>query len=485
MKNYIIIIFTSILFIGCSSSQQSFNNSNNDKFKILFIINYTFEQNSIEQTLVNNFINDFKYHLVESPFKPIDYLLIKSESSSRYDYNSVYFKNGHLTFNGYVYGDDMLLKYKQDDAVFITFNFKNADIGETSLSSVDLYIFNSTTRSMNNISIENSLFSNLANKVIDNLSDSSKYLTPRYNTEDILSKRLSEIIIDLNQLDPSNEFDRLETFEDKIEKTKIISSRLYNLSTFAQDSELLNKIKYIKNKLVNKIIDIYLNSSENQIEKCKELLNKYENNLTKQQLDIINNRLNKLYDSSPFISIEIKGWQKLNNSNLQQFSNLLSKRVQNIWHQKDTIKFVFQYQNTIPSTLIIEYHSKKFPFSFLNIDNNNYTIFETNATVTNLLLCLLANFSLYNNYVPELSYDLDKFLANLTIYYIDSQYQNVCLLCLAYKNSYDVMDIKVSEVGYKQKSWPTYKLIKSMSNYKSGISFTTYQKDFMQFLSNK
>ena len=62
-----------------------------------------------------------KYHLVESPFKPIDYLLIKSESSSRYDYNSVYFKNGHLTFNGYVYGDDMLLKYKQDDASFYNF----------------------------------------------------------------------------------------------------------------------------------------------------------------------------------------------------------------------------------------------------------------------------------------------------------------------------------------------------------------------------
>ena len=490
MKEITIVIFLAILFVGCSSTQKSLRDAEYDKRKVLFIVNYTYDRYPYAKTLIDDFVAEFKNNLLVSFIEPSDFLYFKSTGIPSNDYKSEAFKNGYLNYYNSVYDDDKLLKYYPDDIIFLTFYFKYSQWNNPEkINSVDLFIFNTTTRNMSKISVEKSLFSNLTNKVTDNLLESHIITAPKYNHKVILVKKLIEIDKDINNLNTKNEYGSLKQFEKSINEINVVKERLSVIDTLARNLEFQVKLDSLNNKIYNKIFDAYINYSENQIDRettikrYKELLENYKRNLTIQQLEIIQNKLQNFNNTYPSVSLVVQGWPKINNSNLQKFSDLLSERVQNIWHQKDTILYIFQYENTRPAELIIEYRAMEFPFSFINIDNTNYSILDD--TGVKLLLNLLDNFTLYNNYVPELTYDLDKFLGNLTIYYNDSQNRSVSLYCFAYGNSYDGLFIIVSEVGYKQKSWSTYKLIKSNSNLAAAISFTTFEKDFLKFLSIK
>ena len=496
MKNYIILIFLCILFIGCSSSNKVIDNTKYDKRKILFLVNYSYKNYS-EIHLIDEFMSEFKTSFDGSFLEPINFEYIKSVE---YEYNSSRFIQGYLNFVGYgsmadkleyVFSDDRLLNYRPDEIIFISFGFEyTVQWNEArKIEKVYIYDFNSTNRDMNKIIVENSLFSSLSKKTINNLSEPDLFKRPKYDSKKIVTQKLSEISKDLDDLITLNEYGSSTSFNEKINEINLSKNRLANIESHIQNSELQVELDNLNNKLNNKIFDTYVSYSENQIDKkesikkYKELLEQYELNLSKEHLLLINNNLQQIYDTNPYISLETQGWSKLNNSSLSEFSNLLTERVQNIWHFKDTINYSFQYKNDRPVALIIDYHSKEFPFSYINIDNHNYSIID--AIGVKLLYNLLDNFALYGNYVPELTYDLNKFLANLIIYYHDSKGRSVGLYCFAYGNTYDGLNIKVTEVSYKQKSWSNYELIKSKSNLTSAISFTTFEKDFLYFLSIK
>lgn len=489
MKYSTILFFLSIIIIGCSGSNKTSDTTNYDKRKILFLVNYSYKDNS-EIILADEFMNEFRTTLNGSLIEPIGFEYLKSV---KYEYDSMRFQQGYLNVGNweYVYSDDRLINYEPDAIVFISFGFDYTVQWHIArkIEKIYLYIFNSTIRNMERIVVENSLFSNLVNKTIKNLSESDSFKKAKYDKRKILMQKLSEISKDLDDITTSNEYGSSRRFNENLTDINHIKNRLDNIESHINNSEVQIEIKNINNKIINKIFDNYINYSENQIDKKEsnqkytELLEQYDSKLTNEQLQIIKNKLHKSFDSNPSVSLETQGWSKLNNSNLNAFSNFLSERVQNIWKQKDTIKFSFLYQNNRPVALIIDYYSKDFPFSYINIDNTNYSILD--AIGIKLLYNLLDNFSLYGNYVPELAYDLNKFLANLIIYYSDSQGRSVELLCFSYGNTYDGLNIKVSEVYYKQKSWSNFKLIKSDSNLASAISFTTFERDFLNFLSFK
>lgn len=493
MRKIIILILLCIYFVGCSSSRTSLNDINYDKRKILFIVDRSSVTSSYEgnekRALINEFIDEFKNNLIGSLIEPVGFQYLEAGGIPKYDYDSELFKKGYLNFYNNVYSEDNLRSYKPDDIIFLTFDFEYSVEWHVpkKITSVNLHVFNSTTRSLKELSIEKSLFSNLSKKVINNLSELTILTNPKYDNDLIVKNGLIDISKKIDEIKTINEYGSQRGFEYSINEISIIKNRLEGIENLTHSSDLLIELQSLKTKLNQKIYEVYCNYSANQIDKkeatikYEELLKIYERYLSDEQKQSVKAKLQNLTETKPSVSVRIKGLAKLDNSNLQQFSKFLEERVQNIWHTKDTITFTFQYKNNSPVTLIVEYHSKEFPFSYINIDNYNYSILD--AIGIKLLLNLLDSFLLYRNNLPELTYDLDEFFASLIFYYNDSKGSSVGLFCFAYGNMNDGLNIKVSEVGYKYKSWPTYKSIKSNSNFSSAISFTTFDKEFLQFLS--
>jgi hypothetical protein len=486
MKYYYLFLLV-ISLIGCSSSHISLRNSNYEKRKILFYVDYLNERKPEAKILIDDFIKELKYKMNGSLIEPIDFINLKMNHYVTYS-KAYFFNNGYLNTNSNLDEDDKLITDKPDDKVLITFDFEYTSQWSIprKISNVCLYVINSTTREMDTISIAESPYSNLSNKVIDGIWDANIFSTPKIDTIKIIREKLSKISTMIDGLTSNNEYGSRGYFDESITSTNIIKNSLDNIEPYTHNTEFTSEFGNLKNKLFNKIYNIYVSYSENQIDKkaaesnYRELIDKYQSDMTKDQQNLINTKLRDSYSTYPSISIEVKGWSRLNNTDLHQFSSLLSERVQNIWRRKDTIKYLFQYQDTRPVNLIIEYHSARFPFSITDIDGNNYAIYDKLGW--KLLLNLSDNFSLYNNYVPELSYDLDKFLENVTIDYYDSKDRCVELFCFAYVNSTNGLNIKVSEIRYKQKDWHSYKLIKFYNKISSVISFTTFEKEFKKYL---